>query len=148
MLALLLAAALAGPPAPPDHQAQHAKIARGADGTAADLTWLSLGAAADLYTTAWALHACPSCYESNALGFDSEARVALKVASTITAAGACYAVRRRGHHRGRAAHAHHAARQARQLRVRCKHELCRALPRLLGKLRRYLRIAKLSWFVA
>lgn len=102
MIALLLAVSLSGPPAPVDwqakHQAEHAEIARVADGTAIDLTFLGLGAAADLLSTSAAHRWCRTCVESNPIGWDAEARMAGKLALVSVVGVTCYGLRRTGHH--------------------------------------------------
>lgn len=102
MIALLLAAALAGPPSPTDWQAahtdKHVEIARVADGTALDLTILGLGAGADLLSTSAAMRWCPTCLEGNPLGWDTEARVAGKLGMVSIVGVSCYGLRRTGHH--------------------------------------------------
>jgi hypothetical protein len=99
ILALLLASALAGPPPPIDHAALHREIARTADGIAADIAWIGLGASADLLSTSAALRWCPECGEGNPIGWDTEARVALKLGMAAGSTAACYRLRRGGHHR-------------------------------------------------
>lgn len=100
MIAMLLAAsaALAGPPAPKDYPSRIDAIEKTMDGTAGDFLWIGTSSAADLFTTAWALHRCPSCYEGNPLGFSVESRVALKAGAAVLVTGGCYKLRRDGHH--------------------------------------------------
>jgi hypothetical protein len=99
---LLLAATLAGPPPPTDwiakHEAEHAEIKKVADGIALDLTFLGIGISADLLSTSAAIKWCPTCYEGNPGGWDSEARVALKLGMASTIAIIEYELRRHGLH--------------------------------------------------
>jgi hypothetical protein len=99
---LLLAANLAGPPPPKDYPGRIERLEKTMDGIASDTLWIGSSAAADLFTTAWALRECPSCAEGNPLGFSVESRIALKAGGTVVALGACYKLRRDGHHRSAA----------------------------------------------
>lgn len=76
-------------------------VERIADAFARDLGWIGAGAAADLLSTSAALRWCSTCREANPLGWDSEARVALKVGMATAAGTGCWWLRRAGH--GRAA---------------------------------------------
>lgn len=62
-----------------------------------DLYWLIGSNAADLYSTAWALHRCRNCGESNFLGPTAEARVALKIAGVASTGMTLWKLRRDGH---------------------------------------------------
>jgi hypothetical protein len=103
MLALLLAAAFVGPPAPPDPtaviEARLAEVKRVADGTFTDAGIIGVGAAFDLWTTAHCLERNSSCYEANPLGSVAEKRIALKAAVYPLEVGACYWLRRMGKHK-------------------------------------------------
>ena len=67
-----------------------------------DLYWLIGSNAADLYSTAWAIHRCDgACGEGNPLGPTVEARLALKMASMASTGLTLWKLRRDGH--GRAA---------------------------------------------
>ena len=68
-----------------------------ADPFAKDLAWIGAGAAADLMSTSAALRWCSTCREGNALGWDVEARVSLKLSLAIGAGSGCWALRRAGH---------------------------------------------------
>lgn len=92
MISFLLAAVLMGPP-----QAVTVPVEQIADRTASCITWVVGAGAADLYSTSWALARCPSCREANPLGFNSEARIGLKMASGAAFGLACYALERKGH---------------------------------------------------
>lgn len=71
-----------------------------ADDYGRDLAWLIGGNAADLYSTAWALHRCGgSCGEGNPLGPTAEARVALKMATAASTGLTLWKLRRDGHNR-------------------------------------------------
>jgi len=73
-----------------------------ADDVARDLAWVIGAHAADLYSTAWAIHRGQgSIKEGNPLGPTPEARIALKVAYTATTGLVMWKLRRDGH--GRAA---------------------------------------------
>jgi len=56
-----------------------------------------VGAGADLLTTATGLARCPECREANPLGFNSEARVALKLTQLGGTGAACYVLNKDGH---------------------------------------------------
>jgi len=56
-----------------------------------------VGAGADLMTTATTLARCPTCREANPLGFNSEARVALKLTQLGTTGAGCYVLNKDGH---------------------------------------------------
>lgn len=70
-----------------------------ADAFGRDLYWLVGGHAADLYTTAWALHRCLECREGNPLGPTSEARIAIKMAGTASTGLTLWKLRRSGKHK-------------------------------------------------
>lgn len=70
-----------------------------ADPFVKDLAWIATGTALDLGSTSASLRFCPSCRESNPLGWDSEARISLKLASGVAAGTGCYYLRRSGHGR-------------------------------------------------
>lgn len=71
-----------------------------ADDFGRDLAWLVAGNAADLYSTAWAIHRCDgACGEGNPLGPTSEARVALKMATAASTGLTLWKLRRDGHPR-------------------------------------------------
>jgi hypothetical protein len=97
LIALAIAAGLAGPPDPPQYTTQ--QIVSVADGIAADSLKLGLGWALDTGSTGIALDRCPTCYESNPAGINVETRMSLKLAGNLTALGACYVLRRTGHSR-------------------------------------------------
>ena len=103
LITLLLAAALVGPPTPPPTverlNERLNEVERVADGMASDILWIGAGQAADLFSTAAALKWCEGCAEANPLGFNVEARVALKAAGGLLATGMCYELRRGGHHK-------------------------------------------------
>lgn len=104
MLGILLAAALVGPPAPkPQDQTQPAyeqrleEVRKVADGTFLDATFIAAGSAFDV----WATDHCISkgkCYELNPLGQIPTQRLALKAGLYPVKVGACYLLRRWGHH--------------------------------------------------
>lgn len=93
----LLVASLAPREAPAEAFAQ-VPVEQIADPFARDLLWLGLGLSADLLSTSWALKECPTCYEANPLGHDSEARVALKMGMASLVGVTQYRLRRGGHH--------------------------------------------------
>lgn len=71
-----------------------------ADDYGRDLAWLIGSNAADLYSTAWALHRCDgACGEGNPLGPTVEARVALKMATAASTGLTLWKLRRDGHNR-------------------------------------------------
>lgn len=71
-----------------------------ADDYGRDLAWLIGSNAADLYSTAWALHRCDgACGEGNPLGPTVEARVALKMATAASTGLTLWKLRRDGHDR-------------------------------------------------
>jgi len=85
-----------------DAQAAIVPVEAIADDVARDLAWVIGAHAADLYSTAWALHRGQgSVVEGNPLGPTPEARIALKVAYTATTGLVMWKLRRDGH--GRAA---------------------------------------------
>lgn len=98
MFSLVLCAALMGPPAP--QATLTVPVEEISDRVATHLTWIAVGAAADLYSTAWTLSRCPACRESNPLGFNSEARVSLKMATAAAMGLTVYKLERGGHHTG------------------------------------------------
>jgi len=70
-------------------------VERIADDFARDLSWVVGSHAADLYSTAWALHR--GAREANPLGPDVESRIALKMASCATTGLSLWKLRRSGH---------------------------------------------------
>lgn len=71
-----------------------------ADDYGRDLAWVVGSNAADLYSTAWALHRCGgACGEGNPLGPTVEARVALKMATAASTGLTLWKLRRDGHNR-------------------------------------------------
>lgn len=76
-----------------------APVERIADDFGRDLAWVVGSHSADLYSTAWALHRCPSCREGNPLGPSSEARIALKMAGTASTGLTLWKLRRAGKNR-------------------------------------------------
>lgn len=68
-----------------------------ADPFSRDLLWIGFGASADLLSTSAALHWCQTCAESNPLGWDAEARIALKLGLSTAGGTTCYWLRRHGH---------------------------------------------------
>lgn len=66
-------------------------------GLVMDTARVSLAAAVDLYSTAYALKRNPQAREANPLGFNAEARVALKVAMAAGTVLAAHELRRKGH---------------------------------------------------
>lgn len=68
-----------------------------ADKAVADLGWIGFGTSLDLGMTSLALRRCPDCREGNPLGWDSEARIALKLTTGIGAGTTCWWLRRHGH---------------------------------------------------
>lgn len=68
-----------------------------ADDFGRDLAWVVGSHAADLYSTAWALHR--GAEEQNPFGPDVESRIALKMASCATTGLALWKLRRDGHGR-------------------------------------------------
>ena len=71
-----------------------------ADDYGRDLAWVVGSNAADLYSTAWALHRCDgACGEGNPLGPTVEARVALKMATAASTGLTLWKLRRDGHGR-------------------------------------------------
>jgi opacity protein-like surface antigen len=87
-----------GPPAPktatPPGQYVTIDLATRMAGHAAAIGFAS---AADLMTTSWALRQCPNCGETNPLGADVEARIALKLGYGTAALGACWLLERSNH---------------------------------------------------
>lgn len=67
-----------------------------ADDFGEDLAWVVGSHAADLYTTAWALHRGGGV-EGNPFGPTAEARIALKMASSATVGLTLWKLRRDGH---------------------------------------------------
>jgi hypothetical protein len=59
--------------------------------------WVGMASAADLGTTGWALHKCPTCYEQNPLGVNVESRIALKLAAMTGTMGAIWKLEKSGH---------------------------------------------------
>lgn len=98
MLHLILAVLLQAAPAPtPETRTyQLVPVEDIADSVARDLFFLGGGFSFDTGMTALALRN-PNIVEGNPLGFNSEARLALKVATTSAAALTCYKLRRGGH---------------------------------------------------
>jgi len=94
MIALLLAAALVGPPAPKTRAT--VKVEEMADSFALHAAVIGFAFAADMGTTSWALRRCPTCFEAG-LGADVEARTALHLGYGTVALGACYLLERTGH---------------------------------------------------
>ena len=70
-----------------------------ADAFGRDLAWIAAGTSADLLSTSAALRWCSTCREGNPLGWDSEARVALKLGVSTAAGTGCWWLRRSGHGR-------------------------------------------------
>lgn len=68
-----------------------------ADDFGRDLAWVVGSHAADLYSTAWALHR--GAQEANPFGPDVESRIALKMASCATTGLTMWKLRRDGHGR-------------------------------------------------
>lgn len=68
-----------------------------ADDYARDLAWVVGSHAADLYSTAWALHR--GAREANPFGPDVESRIALKMAGSATTGLTLWKLRRDGHGR-------------------------------------------------
>ena len=68
-----------------------------ADEAGRDVAWIVGSHAFDLYTTALGLKYCPECVEGNPLGFSVEARIAMKMAGSASAALTCWGFRRHGH---------------------------------------------------
>lgn len=66
-----------------------------ADDFGRDLAWVIGSHAADLYSTAWALHR--GAKEVNPLGPDAESRIALKMAGSATTGLTLWKLRRDGH---------------------------------------------------
>ena len=66
-----------------------------ADDYARDLAWVVGSHAADLYSTAWALHR--GAQEANPFGPDVESRIALKMAGSATTGLTLWKLRRDGH---------------------------------------------------
>lgn len=102
MLALLLAAALVGPPAPDPYAALEARMAevkRVADGTFTDAAIIGVASGFDIWTTEHCFATNPDCSEMNWLGQDSgSSRIALKAAAYPVKVGTSYILRRKGHH--------------------------------------------------
>lgn len=82
----------ARPDAPPVVVVPVEKIA---DDYGRDLAWVVGSHAADLYSTAWALHR--GAREANPLGPDVESRIALKMAGSATTGLTLWKLRRDGH---------------------------------------------------
>lgn len=69
-----------------------------ADDAARDIAWLLGSHSADLLATAIAIERCDgACAEGNPIGFNPEARIALKMASTASTALTLWKLRRDGH---------------------------------------------------
>lgn len=68
-----------------------------ADEFGRDLYWVVGSHAADLYSTAWALHRCPTCAEGNIFGPTAEARIAMKMATLASTGMTLWKLRRDGH---------------------------------------------------
>ncbi len=69
-----------------------------ADDAARDLAWVVGSHAGDLLLTAAAIERCNgACAEGNPLGFNPEARIALKMAATASTALTLWKLRRDGH---------------------------------------------------
>lgn len=100
MLALLLAIAL-DLSRVESAQPEPVPVEQLADPFSRDLLWIGAGASADLLSTSASLHWCQTCAESNPLGWDAEARIALKLGMSTAGGTTCYWLRRHGH--GRAA---------------------------------------------
>lgn len=104
MIALLLAAALFGPPAPADPavallEARLAEVRRVADGTFTDAALIGAASAFDIWSTERCITRNPRCYEANPLGADSgSSRIALKAGVYPLKVGVSYGLRRLGHH--------------------------------------------------
>lgn len=94
MMVLLLMVALAAPARATE------PVERIADKFQADVAWIGAGTAADLYSTSAALRWCPACRESNPVGWDTEARISLKLGTGIAATSTCWWLRRSGHPKG------------------------------------------------
>ena len=67
------------------------KRIRALEDSSTDCDFIVFGAGIDIYSTAWALDRNPAAYEKNVLGFNSEARIALKA---MSAPLGCWATRR------------------------------------------------------
>ncbi len=96
--AILGPASLADREAPAEAFESKVPVERIADEFARDMFWLGAGLSADLLSTSWALRECPSCYEANPFGHDSEARIALKIGTASAIGLTQYRLRRAGHH--------------------------------------------------
>ena len=94
MLALMLAAALAGPPAPAPRAVQASETGR-----TTDRVLIYGGAALDVATTEWALASCATCYEGNAIMRNRGTRIAAKAAVAVALDLGTKWMRRRGHPR-------------------------------------------------
>lgn len=69
-----------------------------ADDTARDLFWVIGTHSADLLATGWAIERCNgACVEGNPIGFNPEARLALKIGATSVAAITMWKLRRDHH---------------------------------------------------
>lgn len=88
-----------GPPAPKAHTMKPRAMVSVdlADRMAAHAFVLGLGTSADLFSTAAALKRCPACIEANPLGFDVEARLALKLGMGTVALGVVWKLERDDH---------------------------------------------------
>lgn len=89
--ALLLTAALVGPPAPCE------KSAALVHGLIVDTARVSGGAFVDLWSTEYALARCGDCKEGNPLGLSRPARTLLKGAVVIGSVAALHKMRKDGH---------------------------------------------------
>jgi hypothetical protein len=93
VLAVALQAGFIGPPPPSGPQYLTTAVA---DHTADHLAWIGVTLSADLLSTSWGLHRCPTCYEGG-FGPDAEARIALKMGTAAGIGWSCYKLERWGH---------------------------------------------------
>ena len=100
MIALLLAAALMGPPAPARAD-DPVPVEKLADDLSKHLAWIAAGATIDLTGTGYGLKHCPSCFEANPIGGQSGdiGIVALKMGSAVGVGLITFKLERGGHHK-------------------------------------------------
>ena len=99
MIALLLAAALAGPPAP--QTPPPVPVEKIADDLSKHLAWIATGYTADMLGTGYGLKHCATCFEANPIGGQTGdiGILALKTGSAVGTGLIVYKLERKGHHK-------------------------------------------------